>query len=149
MSETYLTTNGEIEDLNTKAKAIAKKVDEIPTAVDTVKAALDDVSSPNSNSKIDKMVNKLIAGADVNCHVDERQGRQCLVRTQNSKVDTDKEHINGRVEAITEAEDFEEALQWASWTPFGSVLRPSPKVSDNLRNVPRMRSRPETWRQQG
>ncbi|KAH0443521.1 hypothetical protein CcaCcLH18_00834 [Colletotrichum camelliae] len=51
--------NGEIEDLYTKARAIAKKADENATAVDTVKAALGNVSSSESHSKIDRMVNKL------------------------------------------------------------------------------------------
>lgn len=66
VSEVCRTVNGGIEGMNIKAEAIgpiAKNIDEI-AVLDTLKTAMDDVSSTESNSKIDKKVDKLTTKLD-------------------------------------------------------------------------------------
>ncbi|KAJ3952331.1 hypothetical protein N0V92_011237 [Colletotrichum tropicale] len=96
VSEVCRTMNGGIEGMNIKAEAIepiAQNIDEI-AVLDTVKTALDNVSSTESNSKIDKKVDNLttkLDGQTVTKMSEKVDG------TEHCKVDADE---NGRVEAI-------------------------------------------------
>ncbi|KAI8222329.1 hypothetical protein K4K57_009706 [Colletotrichum sp. SAR 10_99] len=119
---TYGTMNGEIEDLNAMAKAIeliAKEVNKI-AAVHTVETALDNVTSKKSNSKIDMKVDK---------HTTKLDGQ--IVTKMSEKV-----HVNGRVEAIAKAKNFDESSMMGKFNSFQKCFETVAEVS---RNVPRAR----------
>ncbi|KAH9238698.1 hypothetical protein K456DRAFT_32160 [Colletotrichum gloeosporioides 23] len=111
VSETKRKINGEIEDLNTKAKAkdlIAKKVDAIATATGRARA---DIMSK-------KVGNALSAFG-----------------TAESTLEKDRpalDNVNRRFEAVAKAKNFGQSSTTGKFDSLQKFLRPSLKVSDNL-----------------
>ncbi|KAJ0290008.1 hypothetical protein COL940_001112 [Colletotrichum noveboracense] len=122
VSETKRKINGEIEDLNTKAKAkdlIAKKVDAIATAkVNHIENAIDTTGRARADIMSKKVGNALSAFG-----------------TAESTLEKDRpalDNVNRRFEAVAKAKNFGQSSTTGKFDSLQKFLRPSLKVSDNL-----------------